>query len=155
MLVLILLVAFVAWYYYDEKATGADAELLAVENTLAADQEDLRFWTNSIDQLALQEELAALISAPRPPDLPTQQEALGFRSSLMAYASEQKLPLSSLEVLDITRELGDSQYPAVRYSIVLSGDLNSLVGSLRFFDFFPTSSVQSMEFFRAEQEPNI
>ncbi|NQW22723.1 MAG: hypothetical protein HQ475_04680 [SAR202 cluster bacterium] len=155
LLVLILLVVVVAWYYLDGKASDADAELLSVETTLAAAQDDLRYWTNNFDQLTLQDELAVIISAPKPPTLPTQSEALGFRTSLMTYASQQQLPLSSLEVLDITRELGDSQYPAVRYVIVISGELNALVGSMRIFESFSTASVQSMDFFRADQGPNI
>ncbi len=151
LLVLILLLALVAWFFVDGKASSADAALLSANNTLAAAQDDLRYWTNDFDQLSLQEELAALMSRPKPPALPTQQESLAFRSSFVAYASEQKLPLSSLEVSDKTINLGDSEYPAVRYAMVVSGSLNSLVGALQIFESFPTATVQRMEFSRAKQ----
>jgi len=150
LLVLVLLLALVAWFFVDSKASGADAKLLVVNNTLAAAQNDLRYWTNNFDQLELQEELATLLSSPKPRVLPTQQESLAFRSRFVAYASEQKLPLSSLEVSDITHNLGDSEYPAVRYTMVVSGSLNSLVGALQIFESFPTATVQRMEFSRAD-----
>lgn len=151
LLALVLLLAFAAWIYVDNKASGADAELLSMNNTLAATQDDLRYWTNNFNQLALQEKLASLLSTPKPPVLPTQQESLAFRSSFVAYASEQKLPLSSLEVSYITLNLGDFEYPAVRYTMVVSGSLDSLVGALQTFESFPTATVQSMEFSRADQ----
>ena len=146
-----LLLALVAWFFVESKASGADARLLSVDNTLAAAQDDLRYWTNNFDQLALQQELATLLSTSKPPVLPTQQESLAFRSSFVAYASEQELPLSSLEVSEITIELGDSEYPAVRYTMVVSGSLNSLLGALQIFESFPTATVKSMEISRAEQ----
>ena len=155
LLVLILVVALVAWNYIDGKASDADAELLVVENNVFAVQDDLRFWTTNFDQLTLQSELAALLDTAGPPDLPTEQGALEFRTNFVAYASEQRLPLSSLEVSDITVNLGDTEFPAIRYSIVVSGSLDALIGSLRIFELFPTASLQSMEFFRAEQGPNI
>ena len=119
LLVLALLAALVSWIYVNGRASGAEAELLTVNKTLAAAQDDLRYWTDNFDQLMLQEELAALLSSPKLPALPTQQESLEFRTTFVAYASEQNLPLSSLKVGDITLRLGDSQYPAVRYSMVV------------------------------------
>ena len=154
-LVLLLLVALVGWNYVDGRASDADAELLEAETNLAAVQDDLRFWTNNFDQLTLQDELAVLLDTVRPPDLPTQDDALQFRTFFVAYASQQRLPLSTLEVSYITVDLGDSQFPAVRYSIVVSGSLDALLGSLRIFESFPTASLQSMEFFRAELGPDI
>ena len=150
-LVLVLPLAFGLWYYVDGKANEADVELLSVNNTLAAAQGDLRYWTNNFNQLALQEELAALLSTTKAPDLPTQGEALAFRSSFVAYAAAQKLPLSSLEVSDVTLKLGESAYPAVRYKMVVSSGLDALVGALQTFDSYPTAIVNRMEFSRAEQ----
>ncbi len=152
LLVLVLLLALVAWIFAHNKASDAEANLLSVNNTLAATQDDLRYWTNNFDQLVLQEKLAGMLSAPRPPALPTHQESLALRSTFVAYASEQKLPLSSLEVSDITLNIGQSQFPAVRYTLVVSGNLDPLVGALQIFESFPTATVHSMEFSRAEQE---
>ena len=72
----------------------------------------------------------------------------------MAYASDEKLPLSSLELTDIALELGDTRFPAVRLSVVVSGTLESLLGSLRVLDSYPTSSVVNIEFFRTELGPD-
>ena len=152
LLVLFLLLALIVWFFVDSKANVADAELVSANNTFAAAQDDLRYWTNNFDQLALQEKLAALLSTPKPPALPTQQESLAFRTTFVAYASEQKLPLSSLEVSDITLRLGDSEYSAVRYTVVVGGSLDSLVGALQIFESFPTATVRSMEFSRTQQE---
>ena len=151
-LVVILVLAIAAWIVVDKKANGADEDLLSVNRTLAATQDDLRYWTNSFDQLTLQERLATLLSAPNPPTLPTRQESLAFRSSFVAYASERKLPLNSLEVSDITLYLGGSEYSAVRYNMVVSGSLDSLVGALQIIESFPTAKVESLRFSRAEQE---
>ncbi|PKB71935.1 MAG: hypothetical protein BZY87_02920 [SAR202 cluster bacterium Io17-Chloro-G6] len=152
LLVLTLLLAFVAWIYFDGKASSADAELLSMNTNLSAAQGDLRYWTNNFDQLALQEKLAALLSSPKPPALPTEQETLAFRSSFVAYASQHKLPLSSLEVSDVNLVLGGFEYTAVRYTMVVSGSLNSLVGALQIFEAFPTARVHGMEFSHGEQE---
>lgn len=152
LLVLMLLLAFVAWIYFDGKAGRADAELFSVNTNLATAQGDLRYWTNNFDQLALQEKLAALLSSAEPPVLPDQQDTLAFRSSFVAYASEHKLPLRSLEVSDITLDLGGYEYSAVRYSLVVGGSLDSLVGALRIIESFPTATVSSMEFSRSEEE---
>lgn len=155
LLAVVLLLAFAAWIYVDNKASGADAELLSMNNTLAATQDDLRYWTNNFNQLALQEKLASLLSTPKPPVLPTQQESLAFRSSFVAYASEQNLPLSSLEVSNVTLSLGGLEYPAVRYTVVVSGDQNPLMGALKIFNAFPTATVQRIELSRADQEADI
>lgn len=155
LLVLILLATFLGWFYVDSKANEADIELLSVNKTLAAGEDDLRYWTNNFNQLTLQEELAALMSTANPPVLPTRSESLALRSRFVAYASDEKLPLSSLEVSDITLNLGDFQYPAVRYRMVVSGSLNSLVGALQTFQSFPTAMVNRMRFSRAEQGADI
>ena len=86
LLALFLLLALVAWLVVDSKASGADAKLLSVNNTLAAAQDDLRYWTDNFNQLALQEELANLLSTSKPRVLPTQQESLAFRSNFVSYA---------------------------------------------------------------------
>ena len=155
LLVLTLLLTAAAWFLIENKASGADARLLSVNNTLAAAQDDLRYWTNNFDQLALQEELATLLSDPGPPALPTQRESLAFRSRFAAYASEQNLPLSSLEVSEITLSLGGLEYPAVHYTIVVSGDQNSLVGALKIINSFPTATVRRIELSRADQKADI
>ena len=155
LLVLAFLAALVTWFYVNGRASDAEVELSNVNNTVYAAQDDLRYWTDNFDQLTLQEELAALLSSPKLPELPTQQESLEFRTNFVAYASEKNLPLSSLEVVDTTLRFGESQYPAVRYSMVVSGSLDSLVGALRILESFPTATVHTMDFYRDEQAPDI
>lgn len=154
-LVVVLLVVLISLYFINGKANDAEDELSDAENALIATQDDLRFWNNNFDQLTLQDELTVLLDAPRPEALPTQAEALEFGTEFVDYASRERLPLNALEVTDITLILEDSEFPAVRYSILISGSLESLVRTLLLFDSFPTLSVQNMDFFRAEQGNDI
>ena len=152
LLTLVLLAALIGWIYIDRKSTDAEAELLAATNSLTTAESDLGYWTNNFDQATLLETLMMLQAIPKAPGLPTQQESLDFRNEFMAYTSKNLLPLNSLEVLTATIQAGDTTLPAVRYSMVVSGNLDSLVGALQIFDSFPTATVHTMEFTREETD---
>lgn len=149
-LVGLVIIALVSWYYMNNKVSEAEAAIAQDQQSLKAARDDLSYWSKNFDQLALIDELATLKEVPAPPDLPGKTEALAYRTDLLKYAVDRLLPLSSLEVTDINRSVGDFDFPGVRYNVVISGNLQDLIGVLGLSTPYPTSSIQELDFFQAD-----
>ena len=76
---------------------------------------------------------SALLQSGIPSMEATRQDAVGFRNRFLTYAREQHLPLNTLEVTEVERNLGEEDFPAIRYSIVVTGPLQPLIGDRDFW----------------------
>ena len=151
----LLLIALAAWYFFDGKASAAQEDLAKDMQALDAARDDLSYWSKNFDRLTLLKELEEIKAVPPPGELPTQKEVLTFRSKLLAYTGENQLPLSTLEVTEIQRNLEGETFRGVGYALVLSGSLEPLLGSLGLLDGYETASVQDLDFFQADQGGDI
>ena len=67
---------------------------------------------------------------------------------LADYSNDLGLPLTGFERIDTVKAIGEKEFPAVAYSIVVRGDEEGLTGMLALFAQFPTALVRTVEFNR-------
>ena len=147
----IMLVGLFAWYVLNQQVGDAQEEEVLVQRQVTAEQADLNI-ARAIDTSDLQEEIEELQSMLQEQDLPTRQEALGFRAAMFAFSAERQLALTTFERLEsaISEE---GKNPSVHYSVVARGTDDALVGALGLLEGFPIAIVQQLEFIRVLESP--
>jgi hypothetical protein len=98
---------------------------------------------------------SALLQSGIPSMEATRQDAVGFSNRFLTYAGEQHLPLNTLEVTEVERNLGEEDFPAVKYYIVGTGPLQPLIASLGPLNNYPTTLVDDIEYFQADEDREV
>ncbi len=137
--VVTLLVVVVAWYMFNQQASESkDAEIL-LDQRIGAVQSDLNAFARSDERGALQQQLAALQADQTTVILPSRDRAVGFGKVLLDYVASQNLPLNNYATEETLTPIGEQDYATIRYSIVVQGPEQALVGTLRLLQDFPTA----------------
>lgn len=143
-----LLLVVVIWYSFSQQtAESRDAET-ALDQRFGAFRSDLAAFARSNERATLQEELAALQADKSTVVLPTRDEAFRFRDELLEYVDSQNLSLNAFGQEESLTPIGEQDFPTIRYSIIVQGLQESLVGTLQLLQEFPTA-VQVLELVRA------
>ena len=143
-----LLLVVVIWYSFSQQtAESRDAET-TLDQRLGAFRSDLAAFARSNERATLQEELAALQADKSTVVLPTRDEAFRFRDELLEYVDSQNLSLNAFGQEESLTPIGEQDFPTIRYSIIVQGLQESLVGTLQLLQEFPTA-VQVLELVRA------
>ena len=66
--------------------------------------------------------------------------------------SSQNIPLNNYATEETLTPIGEQDYPTIRYSIIVQGPQNSLVGTLELLQEFPTAAVQVLELIRPVED---
>ena len=143
-----LLLVVVIWYSFSQQtAESRDAET-ALDQRFGAFRSDLAAFARSNERATLQEELAALQADKSAVVLPTRDEAFRFRDELLEYVDSHNLSLNAFGQEESLTPIGEQDFPTIRYSIIVQGLQESLVGTLQLLQEFPTA-VQVLELVRA------
>ena len=143
-----LLLVVVIWYSFSQQtAESRDAET-ALDQRFGAFRSDLAAFARSNERATLQEELAALQADKSTVVLPTRDEAFRFRDELLEYVDSQNLSLNAFGQEESLTPIGEQDFPTIRYSIIVQGLQESLVGTLQLLQGLPTA-VQVLELVRA------
>ena len=143
-----LLLVVVIWYSFSQQtAESRDAET-ALNQRFGAFRSDLAAFARSDERATLQEELAALQADKSTVVLPTKDEAFRFRDELLEYVDSHNLSLNAFGQEESLTPIGEQDFPTIRYSIIVQGLQESLVGTLQLLQGFPTA-VQVLELVRA------
>ena len=148
--VLAALVLLLAVYAYTLYQSAQEAEQAKTENAggvTAATQKLIIFQRNN-DRAKLLDRLAQVNAEPEPEVLPTYEDALALDDLITAYSDDLGLPLTGFERIDTLKTIGEREFPAVSYSIVVRGDEQGLTGMLGLLEQFPTALVRTVEFNR-------
>ncbi len=143
-----LLLVVVIWYSFSQQtAESRDAET-ALDQRFGAFRSDLAAIARSDERATLQEELSALQADKSTVVLPTRDEAFRFRDELLEYVDSHNLSLNAFGQEESLTPIGEQDFPTIRYSIIVQGLQESLVGTLQLLQGLPTA-VQVLELVRA------
>ena len=143
-----LLLVVVIWYSFSQQtAESRDAET-ALDQRFGAFRSDLAAFARSDERATLQEELAALQADKSAVVLPTRDEAFRFRDELLEYVDSHNLSLNAFGQEESLTPIGEQDFATIRYSIIVQGLQESLVGTLQLLQGLPTA-VQVLELVRA------
>ena len=152
---LVALVLFLAMvgFSLSQQATKSRAEQVGQNRRLATVSQNLKDARSSDPKPALRSKLEGLQQTPAPQALPSRQQALELGPAMVIYAAAQGLQLSTFETAEAAPQAAVSPpqqaaRPAISYSIVARGRMDSLVGALELTGGFPTAKVQKLEFTR-------
>ena len=143
-----LLVVLVTWYMFSQQTTESRDAETALDQRLDVFHRDLAAFARSNEQDSLKEELAALQADKSTLVLPTKDEAMGFRDALLEYVDSQNLSLNAFGQDESLSPIGEQEFSTIRYSIIVQGFQEPLVGALQLLQDFPTA-VQVLEMVRA------
>lgn len=161
-LVALVVVLAVVGFSLSQQAKASRADQVAINRRLATVSQTLKGLQSNDPKPALRKGLEELQAKPEPQALPSRQQALELGPALVVYAAAQGLHLSTFDT--VQTEAGPAkptpapiagsppekaERPAINYSIVARGPMNSLVGALQLTGGFPTARVQNLEFTRA------
>ena len=148
LVVLVLGLAYFAYQQY-QQAQEATENREIQQQRLAAVRDDLVFFESSNDKQKLEEEMAQLRSIPLPLGLPNYQQALEVGRTITTFAQEHDLPLTGFDQVEVRLPLGeDTEFPALRYTIIVKGDEDGLTDLLQLLKQNPTAKVTTLEFTR-------
>ena len=164
-LVALVVLLGVVGFFLSQRAEASRAEQAGLNRRLGTVSQNLRDLRSSDPKTTLKSRLERLQSAPEPQALSSRQQALELGPAIVVYAAAQGLHLSAFDTVQTpSSEAGParqvpgpttasppekSERPAINYSIVARGPMDSLVGALRLTEGFPTAKVQKLEFTRA------
>ena len=121
-----------------------DTSGLEAELRLASD--DLDYLRANDERPKLREELAALKAAPLALPVPERHTVAQLGDSIVFFAAEQGLELLFFSSAEGPVTRGTQEFQSIKYSIVASGEVNSLIGVLAKLDDIPTTAVDLLEF---------
>ena len=121
-----------------------DTSGLEAELRLASD--DLDYLRANDERPKLREELAALKAAPLALPVPERHTVAQLADSIVFFAAEQGLGLLKFSSSEGPVTRGTREFQSFNYSIVASGEVNSLIGMLAILDDHPTAAVDLLEF---------
>ena len=147
-----LLVVIVAWYMFNQQTSESRDAETALDRKLLAAQADLDTFARRDERATLQNQLAELQADQATVVLPRRDVALRFRDELLRYVDSENLPLNAFGKEESLRPIGEQEYPIIRYSIVAQGDQDSVVGTLRLLQDFPTAAVDMLELRRPVED---
>jgi len=150
--VVALLVVVVFWYMLSQQVNeSSDAEGV-LDQKIAAVRSDINAFTQNDERATLQAQLAELQADQTTVVLPSRDLALQFGDVLLKYVSSQNIPLNNYATEETLTPIGEQDYPTIRYSIIVQGPQNSLVGTLELLQEFPTAVVQVLELIRPVED---
>ena len=150
--VVALLVVVVFWYMLSQQVNeSSDAEGV-LDQKIAAVRSDINAFTQNDERATLQAQLAELQADQTTVVLPSRDLALQFGDVLLKYVSSQNIPLNNYATEETLTPIGEQDYPTIRYSIIVQGPQNFLVGTLELLQEFPTAAVQVLELIRPVED---
>lgn len=148
-----ILVAAVAWFSFNQQVDKSRQQASALDEKLRAAREDLSFLTDDAQRPTLEAKLRGLQSAPGITALPAREAVSAFGDMVIGYVNEQGLRLPIFGKSETTATVGETQYPAIRYSMSAQGEADAIVGLLELLRGFPTAAVRTLDFVRIVGEP--
>ncbi len=153
-LVALVVVLTVGGFLLSQQAKASRAEQAGQNRRLATVSQNLRDARSNDPKPALRSKLEGLQQTPEPQALPSRQQALELGPAMVIYAASQGLQLSTFDTIEAVPLAAGSTpqqaaRPAISYSIVARGRMDSLVGALQLTGGFPTAKIQKLEFTRA------
>lgn len=148
LLALLLLVMAVYAYTLYQSAQAAQQSKEELDTKTGVATQNLINYRQNNDRASLQEELEQVQAEPEPKFLPAYEDALALDTLVTTYSDDLDLPLTGFERVDTVQTIGDSEFPAVSYLIVVRGDEEGLTGMLSLLNRFPTALLRTVEFNR-------
>ena len=146
---LVLLAAVGVFALSRQKSGAADEDLELAKRLIKTEAAMGRLAEQSAQ---LRSDITALQSVPAQASLPSRVEALGLSGVIATYVGERDILVSSFDSAQTFAQLGESEYPAINYSLVAKGKPGELIGLLDLIDNIPTGLVQDLRFERAFEE---
>lgn len=154
---LVVLLAVVGVLLSQQVGTSR-AEQGGLNRRLATVSQNLKDLRSNDPKPALRNRLEQLQAKPEPQALPSRQQALELGATMVTYAADKGLHLTSFDTVQTplpavspatTTPQEKREAPAINYSMAARGPIDSLVGVLQLTRGLPTSKVQKLEFTRA------
>ena len=149
-LVALVLLAAVGVFSLSRQKSSLGDEDLELGKRFVKTEAALGRLAEQSSQLKL--DITGLQSVPAKATLPSRVEALGLSGVIAAYVGERDILVSSFDSAQTFAQLGESEYPAINYSLVAQGESGALLGLLDLVDNIPTGLVQDLKFEREVEE---